>query len=58
MLVTGRDWKQTSLQTPAGAHVFAGRFVLDPARWSAATALWMALGMAAVAVAARRHRER
>jgi hypothetical protein len=58
MMVTGGDWKLATLQTPAGALVFAGRFVPDPARWSAAMAAWMALGLAAVVFAARRHQER
>jgi hypothetical protein len=58
VLVTGSDWKLAALQTPAGATVFAGRFVADPARWAAATALWMAVGLGAVVFAARRHQER
>jgi hypothetical protein len=58
VMVTGGEWKQAGLRTPAGATVFAGRFVPDPARWSATMALWMALGLAALGVAARRHQER
>jgi hypothetical protein len=57
-MVTGSEWEQARLTTPAGARVFAGRFVAAPAQWSLATALWMALALAAVVFAARRHQER
>jgi hypothetical protein len=58
VMVTAGEWKQAALRTPAGATVFAGRFVPDPARWSATIALWMVLGAGALAFAARRHQER
>jgi hypothetical protein len=58
VMVTAGEWQQATLRTPAGATVFAGRFVPDPARWSAAIALWMAFGAGALAFAARRHQER
>ncbi|HZG44469.1 MAG TPA: hypothetical protein VEY93_16070, partial [Longimicrobium sp.] len=58
VMVTGSEWEQARLTTPAGARVFAGRFVAAPAQWSLATALWMALALSAVVFAARRHQER